>query len=75
MITLNASDAAQVKAILFTHAEMQDMRTVETEGVIARMKHEGGDGEEVAEMIAELNKSVTELTDDSENLKRLASMF
>lgn len=40
MITLNASDAAQVKAILFTHAEMQDMRTVETEGVIARMKHE-----------------------------------
>lgn len=75
MITLNAADAAQVKAILSTHAEMQDMRTVDTEGVIARMKHEGGDDEEVAEMIAELSRSVDELTGDSENLKRLASLF
>lgn len=75
MITLNAADAAQVKAILLTHAEMQDMRTVDTEGVIARMKHEGGDDSEIQEMIAELDVSVSELITDSENLKRLASLF
>lgn len=75
MITLNAADAAQVKAILLTHAEMQDMRTVDTEDVIARMKHEGGDDEEVQEMIAELDDSVNSLITDSENLKRLASLF
>lgn len=72
---MTAEDRAQVKAILMTHAEMQDHRTMETEQVMGRLKHEGGDDEEVAEMIEELQESVTELTADSENLKRLANHF
>ena len=75
MSDLNPVDKQQVKAILMTHAEMQDHRTLVTEEVISRLKAEGGDDDEVADMIEELNTSVKEMTDDSENLKRLASHF
>ena len=75
MIALTPTDRAQVKAILLTHAEMQDHRTLETESVIGRMQHEGGDDEEVGEMIDELKTSVKSMTDDSENLKRIAHLF
>lgn len=75
MQQLTSQDRDQVKAILMTHAEMQDHRTLETEGVIARLMHEGGDDDEVAVMVDQLNESVKDMTDDSENLKRLASHF
>lgn len=72
---LTPADREQVKAILMTHAEMQDQRTLATEEVIGRMKHEGAGDDEVEGMIDELNDSVKELIDDSENLKRIASHF
>lgn len=72
---LTPTDRDQVKAILMTHAEMQDQRTLEAEGVIARMKNEGEGDEEVDEMIDELTESRDELIADSENLKRIASHF
>jgi hypothetical protein len=75
MIELTQVDREQVKSILMTHAEMQDQRTLQTEEVIGRMKAEGNDDEEVAGMIDDLTESVNEMTDDSENLKRIASKF
>lgn len=74
-LLLTPEDRDQVKAILMTHAEMQDHRTMETETVLGRLKHEGAGDEEVDEMIEDLEESINEMTADSENLKRLASKF
>lgn len=72
---LNADDRAQVKAILMTHAEMQDQRTMETETVLGRLKHQNDGDDETEDMIEDLEESIKDLTEDSENLKRLASKF
>ncbi len=72
MQQLTEVDRAQVKAILLTHAEMQDQRTLETEGVLGRLKHDEPDS---VEIIEDLEESIEDCIEDSENLKRLASKF
>lgn len=75
MQLLSPEDRAQVKAILMTHAEMQDHRTVESEVVLGRLKADEEPDDEVREMIDDLEESIKDCTEDSENLKRLASKF
>lgn len=75
MQQLTTEDRAQVKAILMTHAEMQDQRTLESEQVLGRLKHENEGDDETEEMIEDLEESIADLTKDSENLKRIASKF
>lgn len=74
MQMLSVEDRAQVKAILMTHAEMQDHRTVESEVVLGRLKASEQD-DETQEMIEDLEESIRDCTNDSENLKRIASKF
>jgi hypothetical protein len=72
MQQLTPEDRAQVKAILLTHAEMQDQMTLQSEGVLGRLKH---DEPEAVDMIQDLEDSIEDCTEDSENLKRLANKF
>lgn len=71
-VNLTTEDAAQVKAILMTHAEMQDRRTLDGETVLGRLRVEQP---EELEMIDELITMGEELVEDTENLKRIAHLF
>lgn len=72
MVQLTPEDAAQVRAILLTHSEMQDNRAIPSMEIIARLKRDEP-GELV--MIDSLNEQVMIFEDDSTNLRRLADMF
>lgn len=70
-ITLSDQDAAQVKAIMMMHAEMQDQRSVEAEAVLGRLQRDEPDSDLIDNMV----EDGQDLTDDVENLKRIASLF
>lgn len=70
-ITIAVEDAAQVRAILLTHAEMQDQTSVRSEAVLARLKADQAD----SDMIEDLEESIADTITDSDNLKRLANLF
>lgn len=72
-IEIPDEDAAVVRAILLTHAEMQDRQTVENEEIRGRLKREGGDGAEA--MIESLEEMHGDLIEDRDDLKRLADYF
>lgn len=69
---LTADDRAQVKAILLTHAEMQDQRINEVLTEQGRMINDEPDE---VDMIADLREQADEFTADSDNLKRIASHY
>jgi hypothetical protein len=71
LATLSPDDCAQVKAILLTHAELQDRNLLNAEGVLARLKRDEPD----SELIGDLEQDNIELVADTENLKRLANLF
>lgn len=70
-ITLSPADRAQVKAILLTHAEMQDRNALSGEEVIARLKRDEPD----SELLADMMEDAADILDDTTNLKRLADLF
>ncbi len=76
-ITLSAEDAEQIKAILMTHSEMVDHHAMPSLELIGSMRKQLQDGPdtEVQDMIDSLQDQVTDFEFDSENLKRLASLF
>lgn len=75
-VFLSDEDKAQVKAILMTHAEMQDRRTLDGEQIIGRLRAEGDASDtDVLEMIEDLEQTGEELIEDTENLKRIALKF
>lgn len=69
---LTNNDRAQVKAILLTHAEMQDARINEVMAMQSRLINDEPDE---TDMIADLQEQVDDFTADSENLKRIASHY
>lgn len=74
-IQLSEVDAKQVKAILMTHAEMQDQGALSSTQVISRLLEEGDPDGDEDEMIDILAEQVGELEWDSDNLKRIANLF
>lgn len=74
-IQLSEVDANQVRAILMTHAEMQDLSSIRSTELLGRMTADDDDSEEMGEMIDTLTEQVDDLTDDTENLKRIAALF
>lgn len=68
---IEPEDRAQIKAILLTHAELQDRNLMDAEGVLARLKHDEPD----SELINDLEEDNIDLIADTENLKRLANLF
>ena len=72
-ITMSEADAQQIKAIMLTHAELQDLRSVESTELFARMKSAGDS--EMDDMAATLLEQVEEFDHDSSNLRRIAQLF
>lgn len=70
-ITLSDEDAAQVKAIMMMHAEMQDHRSLEAEAVLGRLQRDEPDSELIHNMV----EDGQDIADDVENLKRIAALF
>lgn len=70
---LTPAEAVQVRAILLTHAEMQDQRTIQNEELRGRLSLENDP--EMKEMIVDLEQTNKVLSQDTENLKRLADIF
>lgn len=75
VINLSEVDAQQVKAILMTHAELQDLEGIKSTDLLARMSADNDDSEEMGTMIECLTEQVDDFTEDSDNLKRLAALF
>lgn len=73
MILLDDDDAATVKAILLTHAEMQDRNALEGEEVIARLTVE--EPVAAADTIDDLNDCNDVIMEDVDNLRRIADKF
>lgn len=74
-IEIDVEDAETIRAVLLTHAEMQNQRVNETQAVQARINTEGNDTEEEQEMVNNLQESCDELEIDSANLTRIADLF
>ena len=75
MLTLSRDDASQVRAILMTHAEMQDSRINDSLSLIGRLNADLRNDDEAQDMVASLEAQVELFEDDADNLKRLADMF
>lgn len=75
MLTLSRDDASQVRAILMTHAEMQDARINDSLAIIGRLNADLGDDNEAMDMVASLEAQVELFEEDADNLKRLADKF
>lgn len=67
---LTPAEAAQVRAILQTHAEIQDQQAMQNEELRGRISQEDAD-----ELVESLEDVHTTLTDDCANLRRLADIF
>jgi hypothetical protein len=65
---LSDDDAQQVRAILLTHAEMQDRQAIENEGLRGRPDQD-------QEMVDLLEEAHEDLSEDIDNLKRIAKIF
>lgn len=74
-IELSEVDCEQVKAILMTHAEMQDQGALQSTSVMSRLITSDEQDEDTGEMVSILAEQVGELEWDSDNLKRIADLF
>jgi hypothetical protein len=74
-ITLSEKDADQVKAILLTHAEMQDGHAIQSMELHARLKKDYQGTAPEDGVINDLETQVEDMEVDSENLKRIAAIF
>lgn len=74
-ITLSREDRAQVRAILETHAELQDRGALESTQIMSRLKVEEANDADAQEMVGHLTEQVSVLEGDSDNLRRLADLF
>lgn len=75
MLTLSRDDASQVRAILLTHAELQDSRINDSLAIIGRLNADLAHDDEAQDMVATLEAQVELFEEDADNLKRLAGMF
>lgn len=71
-IDITDEDRVTIGAILATHAEMQDHRTVPSMEMRARLVR---DEPEEVEMIEDLDDQIEVFEEDSINLRRLARKF
>lgn len=72
-IQISDEDAAQVQAILMTHAEMQDHRTLESMTLLGRLKRD--EPEAASDTITDLQDQIEDFEVDCDNLRRIANMF
>ena len=70
---LTDEQANTVHAILMTHAEMQDARSVESMELLSRLSKECPD--EGEEMIDTLQEQIDDFDDDCDDLRAIADIF
>lgn len=75
MVMISDEDAQQVAAILNTHAEMQDQRTVENLELMSRLRVEEPDDHDAQTMVADLQDQNNTFDGDCDNLRRIAKIF
>jgi hypothetical protein len=75
MVMMSAEDKAQVRAILETHAEMQDQRTVENLELMSRLRVEEADNADACSLVLDLQDQNTTFDGDCDNLRRIAKIF
>ena len=75
MVMISDQDAQQVAAILNTHAEMQDQRSVENLELMSTLRVEEGDDHEAQCMIADMADENETIDNDCDNLRRIAKIF
>lgn len=72
-ISISDEDAAQVVAILMTHAEMQDARSLESMQLLSRLRRD--EPISAAGTIEDLRGQVDDMENDCDNLRRIAQIF
>lgn len=72
-IEISDEDAAQVQAILTTHAELQDHRTLESMQLLGRLKRDEPDT--ARDTIDDLTGQIEDFEADCDNLRRIAVLF
>lgn len=75
MVLISDEDKLQVAAILNTHAEMQDQRTVENLELMSNLRVNERDDEEACAMVHDLEDQNATLDGDCDNLRRIAKIF
>jgi hypothetical protein len=75
MVMISLEDKAQVRAILETHAEMQDQRTVENLELVSRLQVEEPDDQEARSLVRDLKAQNETFDGDCDNLRRIAKIF
>lgn len=76
LIKISPEDARQVRAILLTHAELQDRRAIPSMELLGRLKKDNPVPDQtVEEMIEDLKDQVSDFENDSDNLQRIAALF
>lgn len=72
IIRLTPDDAAQVKALILSFAELSDQNAMSSEVILGRIRHDCPDQ---PDMIDALEEQISDFNEDSDNLKRIALMF
>lgn len=72
-IEISPEDAATVRAVLMTQAEMQDSRSLESMTIRSRLARDCP--EEAEGMIATLDQQTETFDDDCDDLRRIARLF
>ena len=75
MVMISREDMTQVRAILETHAEMQDQRTVENLELISTINVQEPDDDEARSMVRDLTDQNETFEGDTDNLRRIAKIF
>jgi uncharacterized Rmd1/YagE family protein len=75
MIMMSAEDKAQVFAILETHAEMQDQRSLQNEELMSKMNVEQADDHDAQLLVRDLQDQNDTFNGDCDNLRRIAKLF
>lgn len=74
-VIMTSADKAQIRAILETHAEMQDQRTVENLELMSRLRVEEPDCEDARLLVRDLQEQSNTFDGDCDNLRRIAKLF
>lgn len=70
---ISDADASTIKAILLTHAEMQDARSVQSMELVGRLSRD--EPEDARELIESLGDQIDTFDDDCDDLRRIAGIF
>jgi hypothetical protein len=75
MVMMSDADKAQVRAILETHAEMQDQRSLENLELMSRLNVEEANDEDARALVLDLKDQNATFDNDCDNLRRIAKLF